>query len=237
MAGKVLNIKVCSPLKLRSGLIGNYHAICHYSYNLSLCHIIMRDQKLHIALLHIIGQQDKYKLDFEIEISTTEIFEKLKLDDYKIYQLILNDNQYIMTHSELLGQGIKFDKLERIKKTWFGLGTKTVSDLLVYPQTKFYYPYEFGNYTYIYSKNDYSKEQINDWLLKQFPNISSDLDKTYAGFNTESIELLNPQDFLIITNHDYQTEFGVIGNKLTIDKILKILRQMDLNNYDEMKYK
>lgn len=37
MAGKVFNIKVCSPLKLRSGLKGNYHAICHYSYNLPLC--------------------------------------------------------------------------------------------------------------------------------------------------------------------------------------------------------
>ncbi len=36
MAGEVLNIKVFSPLKLRSGLIGNYHAICHYSYNLPL---------------------------------------------------------------------------------------------------------------------------------------------------------------------------------------------------------
>ena len=36
MAGKVVNIKVCSPLKLRSGLTGNYHAICHYSYNLPL---------------------------------------------------------------------------------------------------------------------------------------------------------------------------------------------------------
>ncbi len=36
MAGKVVNIKVCSPLKLRSGLTGNYHALCHYSYNLPL---------------------------------------------------------------------------------------------------------------------------------------------------------------------------------------------------------
>jgi len=34
MAGKVLNIKVCSPLKLYSGLTGKYHAIYHYSYNL-----------------------------------------------------------------------------------------------------------------------------------------------------------------------------------------------------------
>jgi len=36
MAGDVQNIKVCSPPKLRSGLTGNYHAICHYSYNLPL---------------------------------------------------------------------------------------------------------------------------------------------------------------------------------------------------------
>ena len=36
MAGDVANFKVCSLLKLRSGLTGNYHAICHYSYNLPL---------------------------------------------------------------------------------------------------------------------------------------------------------------------------------------------------------
>ena len=39
MAGKVLNMKVYSPLKIRSGLTGNYHAICHYSYNLPLDYI------------------------------------------------------------------------------------------------------------------------------------------------------------------------------------------------------
>ncbi len=36
MADNVLNNKVCSPLKLLSGLTGNYHAIYHYSYNLPL---------------------------------------------------------------------------------------------------------------------------------------------------------------------------------------------------------
>jgi hypothetical protein len=41
MAGKVLNIKVCSPLKQRSGLTGKYHAICHYSYNLPLGTILL----------------------------------------------------------------------------------------------------------------------------------------------------------------------------------------------------
>jgi len=36
MAGDVANIKVCSPLKLRSGLTRMFHAVCHYSYNLPL---------------------------------------------------------------------------------------------------------------------------------------------------------------------------------------------------------
>ena len=36
MAGDVVNIKVCNPPKLRSGLTGNYHATCHYSYNFPL---------------------------------------------------------------------------------------------------------------------------------------------------------------------------------------------------------
>jgi hypothetical protein len=39
MAGDILNINICSPLKLRCDLTGNYHAICHYSYNLSLGHL------------------------------------------------------------------------------------------------------------------------------------------------------------------------------------------------------
>jgi len=36
MAGKVLNIKVCSLLKLHHGLTGKYQAIYHYSYKLPL---------------------------------------------------------------------------------------------------------------------------------------------------------------------------------------------------------
>lgn len=36
MVGKVLNIKVCIPLKLRGGLKGKKPAIYHYSYNLPL---------------------------------------------------------------------------------------------------------------------------------------------------------------------------------------------------------
>ncbi|SHG04545.1 hypothetical protein SAMN05444274_1263 [Mariniphaga anaerophila] len=42
MAGDVVNIKFCIPLKLHSGLTGKYHAICHYSYNLPLGFILKK---------------------------------------------------------------------------------------------------------------------------------------------------------------------------------------------------
>ena len=44
MAGKVLNIKACSPLKLRSVLTGKKPAICHYSYNLPLAVSLKKDR-------------------------------------------------------------------------------------------------------------------------------------------------------------------------------------------------
>ena len=46
MAGDVVNIKVCSPHKLHSGLTGKYHAICHYSYNLPLAVIEGKNKKI-----------------------------------------------------------------------------------------------------------------------------------------------------------------------------------------------
>ncbi len=39
MAENVLNINVYSPLKQRSSLRGNFHAICHYLYNFPFRHI------------------------------------------------------------------------------------------------------------------------------------------------------------------------------------------------------
>ncbi len=53
MAGKVLNIKVCSPLKLRNGLTGNYHAICHYSYNLPLPTSLKKTVPMKICCIEI----------------------------------------------------------------------------------------------------------------------------------------------------------------------------------------
>ena len=45
MAGKVLNINISSPLKLRIDLTGKDHEIYHYSYNLPLAIIVERSSK------------------------------------------------------------------------------------------------------------------------------------------------------------------------------------------------
>ena len=49
MAGDVVNIKFCSPLKLHSGLTGKCHAFCHYSCSLSLRTIKMT--KIRVLIL------------------------------------------------------------------------------------------------------------------------------------------------------------------------------------------
>ena len=46
MAGKVLNIKVCSPLGLHHGQTATKPAICHYSYNLPFRHIQLKLTKI-----------------------------------------------------------------------------------------------------------------------------------------------------------------------------------------------
>jgi len=60
MAGDVVNIKVCFPLKLRSGLTGKNHTICHYSYNLPLCAI--RDEKSQLKIRNLLYFSESFKI-------------------------------------------------------------------------------------------------------------------------------------------------------------------------------
>jgi len=54
MAGDVVNIKVCSPLKLRSGLTRKKPAICHYSYNLPLAAIMIAFKEIFYLMSKLI---------------------------------------------------------------------------------------------------------------------------------------------------------------------------------------
>jgi len=103
MAGDVVNIKVCSPLKLRSGLTGKCHAICHYSYNLPLCKIA-KDREL--------GNETKIKGQYACKIKIVSL--KLKFIEMK--QKIENKRDYDKERKELFDNAIK--KVDpRIQKT------------------------------------------------------------------------------------------------------------------------
>jgi hypothetical protein len=67
MACDVVNIKVCNPLKQRSCLTGNCHAICHYSYNLPLSFSRKKVFSSHQRLvLHAKAINEKYLGVFKI---------------------------------------------------------------------------------------------------------------------------------------------------------------------------
>lgn len=195
----------------------------------------MRDPKLHIALFHALGEVAKKRVDFKFDKPVTKIFEMLKLADYKLYQLIQSENMIAMPMIELENPKIKLGFMERVEKTWLGLN-KPKRDMLIFPNSDFYYPYNFGNYTYLFSKNEYTIQDIEIWINTQFPNRWSDLDNTYAGHNTLSIKLIDKDDYLIITNYDYQSEFGIIGKKSIIESLLVRFREMRLDDYEEENY-
>ncbi len=68
----MLNIKVYIPLKLRSGLTGKCHAICHYSYNLPLAQIIKMKKLTLILIISLIsisfGWSQNHYVRIEIQL-------------------------------------------------------------------------------------------------------------------------------------------------------------------------
>ena len=141
-----------------------------------------------------------------------------------------------MEPSELEENDVKFKFLKREKKTWFGLSKKMVSDLLIYPKNGFYYPYQYGHYFYLYTKHDVKDLEFENWLNAQFPDRYGDFDETHAGINTKYVQLLNADDYLIVTNHDFQEEFGITGSININQQILKKLKDLNLSEYAAEEY-
>jgi hypothetical protein len=165
------------------------------------------------------------RVDFDSELGETDVYEKLKLEDYKLYQFIENDFLYNMELDELDSEGIKYDKLTREKKTWFGLGRKSINDILIHPNRKFYYPYQYGHYFYLFTKNEVQDNQFTEWLNENFPKRFADFDELVGYGKSNELKLLNKDDYVLITNHDYQKEFGIAAESKTIDKLIERLNE------------
>lgn len=192
-------------------------------------------KKLHyIALFHPINEELKARLDFNTELSPTSILNVLWIEGYKLYQFILNDSQYILPIEKLTEMNAKFATFEIEKSTWFGLCSETQHELLILPESGFYYPYSFGSYFYLFSKEDISGEEFINWLNIYFPNRFADFDE--SGSNSDTIKLLHDSDYFLITNYDVQNEFGITAQKETCEILIKKLEQVNLENFEIEEY-
>ena len=181
-----------------------------------------------IALLHPIEKKETIRIDFQTELLETDIYEKLKLPEYGIYQFIENDFLYNMEQSELDAEQIKYYELKREKKTWFGLSKKTVTDLLIQTKNKFYYPYQYGHYFYLFTKHKVNPAEFQEWINIMFPSKFADFDDTLFMGTNENFEFLNKDDYFLITHHDYQRDFGISANEIITNELLKILRKEEV---------
>ncbi|MCC9169140.1 hypothetical protein [Pontibacter harenae] len=192
--------------------------------------------KHYIAMFHPFGEEVKTRIDFDSEIEETLVYELLKLDGYSIYQFILPDFQYLMSLDELREQGVKFELFEKEKSTWFGLSKKVEQELLIYPKAGFFYPYQYGHYFYIYSREEIKGSEFIKWMEEQFPNRFADFDDTLAGFNSETIKLLHESDYILVTNHDYQKEFGIVASKEVCAALTTKLTQAGFDSFEIEEY-
>ncbi len=192
--------------------------------------------KQFILHFHPLGTNEKVRIDFKSEKPATEFIELTKLDGYKMYQYIQSDHTYNMPIEELELENIGFKKLYREKKTWFGLSKKKVTDFLIEPKNEFYYPYGFGNYLYVFTKQEINHTEIEKWLNKEFPSRLTDIDETFAGLNSEVLHLLDEDDYLIATSHDYQEQFGLSGKASIIEPIISKFNELNLDEYEVEKY-
>ena len=175
-----------------------------------------------------LGSKIITRMDFNSEKPATEFIELTKLDGYKMYQYIQSGNNYVMTAEELETKNIKFEKLFREVKTWFGLSKKNVTDFLIMPNRDFYYPHQFGSYLYIFTKENRTKTDFENWLNKEFPSRFGHIDETFSGLQN----LMDKDDYLIATNHDLQHQFGVIGKKSIVDQIISKFKNANLSEFE-----
>ena len=185
-----------------------------------------------ILHFHSLESKEKTRIDFKSEKPATDFFELSKLDGYKLYQYIQSDYSYNMTIEDLGYKNIGYEILQREKKIWFGLSKKTISDILIKPKKGFYYPYQYGHYLYIFTKQEINKTELENWLNREFPSRFGNIDETFTGFE----KLLHEDDYLIATNHDLQHQFGVIGKRDIIEKVISKFKTKNLIDFEIEKY-
>lgn len=73
-------------------------------------------------------------------------------------------------------------------------------------------------------------------MEKQFSKRWADFDDALAGVNSNSIHLLNKTAYILITNHDYQKELGLVASQERSVELIAKLKQAGFDNFEVEEY-
>lgn len=187
----------------------------------------------YIVLLHNLEESNSLKMDFESELQPNQLIKTLQIESCKLTQFIKHEYLVEISETELERNNIPIEKITRTKKTWFGLSSKNVNDILITTNSEFMYPHIFGNFVYFFSKSKIGKNELQDWLNSNL----SDLDGIYSAMNNYNTKLIQEDDYVIVTNYDTQTQFGISGGTEKLKQIRQIMTKIGLENISTEKYK
>lgn len=210
MAGEVVNIKVCSPLKLRSGLIGKYHAICHYSYNLPLPNIMSKSSNSRIIL--------------EFNLSTHQMthLSLIALALIVIASAVLRNELILLNVLKLIGLLILFGFTIMITFSKKGL---------LQSNNKIYKGYFFGNLL-LYKKTVNLNNKIAFAILKLRKKQKMAF---FTGANPDLAESFETFDIALLNENHTQKEILIsllkVKNSESVTEFLKNHTNLKLEIY------
>lgn len=180
MAGKVVTVKFCNPLKIRSCLIRTVHEFCHYSCNLALIIIyIMKQlfiQALFYLLIFILSGCNNFSSEESVIGKTEEITDAMFKEDKS---LIEESKNYLQNRDF---DGDKIDDYLSFNYTGGAHCCYKMILKLSSEKDTIEYPFEMdGGYEFgIVDGSQHDKFNIDDYDKDGLPEIFMEI-STYNG--------------------------------------------------------
>jgi len=194
------------------------------------------------GFIYELDSNRNYRIDFtSADFKVEEIIFKPLINDYQTIQIIQPESTSIMSSIELDLASIKYLAITHDYKGFFLRypKRKIITDLIIPPNDlNFFYPYSFGSYMYIAKQAKFCniENDLSTWINNCFPSRFSEIDNLYSGQISDRFDFFDNEDFILTTNHDFNTDFGIVLKSIntvkTIDWIKKQTEKFNIIDFE-----
>jgi hypothetical protein len=196
-----------------------------------------------IINIYELDTNNHYRIDFKlINDWIDDFFYKSLIDKYNSIQIIQPESTHTLKFDDLKNRKIDFSADQKINKRFFGLikNLEISNDLII--TSKFMYPYTFGNYVYLFKKDNFNLkiEELRYWIDTCFPKRFESFNNLFTGEVNDKFNFIDNCDFIVSTQYDTNWDIGIIVNSKMTDEIIGVIKFMstdeNVDNFEINKF-